>query len=84
MENIEMINVRQSDGRLSSYPPPDRWNDWSEYESKSWPLKKARNYTLVPTVCFNCESGCGLLAYVDKETYEVRKFEGNPYHPAVS
>ncbi len=36
---------------------------------------------LVPTTCFNCESACGLLAYVDKETLEVRKFEGNPEHP---
>jgi anaerobic selenocysteine-containing dehydrogenase len=34
-----------------------------------------------PTTCFNCESGCGLLAYVDKETFEIRKFEGNPKHP---
>ena len=36
---------------------------------------------LVPTTCFNCESACGLLAYVDKETLQVRKFEGNPEHP---
>jgi anaerobic selenocysteine-containing dehydrogenase len=36
---------------------------------------------LVPTVCFNCESGCGLTAYVDKQTYEIQKLEGNPYHP---
>ncbi len=36
---------------------------------------------LVPTTCFNCESACGLLAYVDKETGQVRKFEGNPEHP---
>jgi anaerobic selenocysteine-containing dehydrogenase len=35
----------------------------------------------VPTTCFNCESACGLLAYIDKETLEVRKFEGNPEHP---
>ena len=25
---------------------------------------------LVPTTCFNCESACGLLAYVDKETLQ--------------
>jgi len=37
---------------------------------------------LVPTTCFNCESACGLLAYVDRETLTVRKFEGNPQHPA--
>ncbi len=35
----------------------------------------------MPTVCFNCESACGLLAYVDKTTLEVKKFEGNPVHP---
>ena len=37
---------------------------------------------LVPTICFNCEAACGLLAYVDKDTMRVRKFEGNPLHPA--
>ena len=37
---------------------------------------------LVPTTCFNCESACGLLAYVDRDTMTVRKFEGNPLHPA--
>ena len=36
---------------------------------------------LVPTTCFNCESACGLLAYVNRDTLEVRKFEGNPEHP---
>src|SRR5215471_2941497 len=29
----------------------------------------------------DCESACGILAYVDKETLEVRKIEGNPVHP---
>src|SRR5262249_5869392 len=38
-------------------------------------------YMLVPTTCFNCESACGLLAYVDRDTLQVRKFEGNPEHP---
>ncbi len=36
---------------------------------------------LVPTTCFNCESACGLLAYIDKDTMQIRKFEGNPEHP---
>jgi anaerobic selenocysteine-containing dehydrogenase len=36
---------------------------------------------LVPTTCFNCESACGLLAYVDRQTLEIRKLEGNPEHP---
>ncbi len=66
---------------LSNYPPLDQWDDWVEYDSKAWPKKVLRHYTLVPTVCFNCESACGLLAYVDKETLEIQKFEGNPVHP---
>ena len=39
---------------------------------------------LVPTICFNCEAACGLLAYVDKDTLRVRKFEGNPLHPGLA
>ncbi|HUF27723.1 MAG TPA: molybdopterin dinucleotide binding domain-containing protein [Gemmatimonadaceae bacterium] len=66
---------------LASFPPKERWDDWVELESKAWPKKVERRYALVPTTCFNCESACGLLAYVDKETLAVRKFEGNPEHP---
>ncbi|MBI2953635.1 MAG: molybdopterin-dependent oxidoreductase [Chloroflexi bacterium] len=67
---------------LASFPPPEQWDDWTEYESTYWPKKVERQYMLVPTICFNCESACGLLAYVDKESLEVRKFQGNPLHPA--
>jgi len=77
----DMIPVRQPDGTLANYPPVEKWDDWVEWDAKSWPKKVARRYSLVPTVCFNCESACGLLAYVDKETFEIRKFEGNPAHP---
>ncbi len=66
---------------LRAYPPKDRWMDWSELESTAWPERVEKRYTLVPTTCFNCESACGLLAYVDRNTLEVRKFEGNPEHP---
>ncbi|MGQ9482094.1 MAG: molybdopterin-dependent oxidoreductase [Chloroflexus sp.] len=66
---------------LRDYPPVERWQDWTEYDPKAWPQKVARRYTLVPTVCFNCESACGLLAYVDVETLKIKKFEGNPLHP---
>jgi len=68
-------------GELAHFPPSDRWNDWEEYDAASWPRKVKRRYQLIPTICFNCEAGCGLLAYVDKETLAVRKFEGNPAHP---
>jgi len=66
---------------LASFPPKERWNDWVEIESKAWPEREEHHYSLVPTTCFNCESACGLLAYVDKESGEIRKFEGNPEHP---
>ncbi len=67
---------------LQAYPPPEKWDDWREYDPRQWPRRVEKRYQLVPTVCFNCEAACGLLAYVDKETMTVRKFEGNPLHPA--
>ena len=66
---------------LASFPPKERWDNWVELDSKSWPQRVERRYSLVPTTCFNCESACGLLAYVDKDTLTIRKFEGNPEHP---
>ena len=66
---------------LAAFPPKERWDDWVELDSSAWPAKVERRYMLVPTTCFNCESACGLLAYVDRDTLEVRKFEGNPEHP---
>lgn len=68
-------------GELTSYPPPEKWDSWVEYEALSGQRREKKEYQIVPTTCFNCEAGCGLLAYVDKETQRVRKFEGNPYHP---
>lgn len=80
-EKVDLTTVIHPDGRMSQYPPADRWDDWVEWDGKQWPRKVARRYTLVPTVCFNCESACGLLAYVDRETLDIKKFEGNPIHP---
>jgi anaerobic selenocysteine-containing dehydrogenase len=67
---------------LVSYPPPERWDDWREWDVKQWPRRVEKRYMLVPTICFNCEAACGLLAWIDKDTMRVRKFEGNPLHPA--
>ncbi len=69
-------------GDFSNYPPPDKWHDWTEYDAGAWPRREKKNYSIVPTTCFNCEAACGLLAYIDKENGKVRKFEGNPHHPA--
>ncbi|MCS6843428.1 MAG: molybdopterin-dependent oxidoreductase [Caldilineales bacterium] len=80
-EPVPMTVVHHPDGRMSQYPPVEKWDDWVEWDGKLWPQRVARRYMLIPTVCFNCESACGLLAYVDRETLEVKKFEGNPVHP---
>jgi anaerobic selenocysteine-containing dehydrogenase len=66
---------------LASFPPKERWDEWVELDSRSWPERVEHRSMLVPTTCFNCESACGLLAYVDRETLQVRRFEGNPEHP---
>ncbi len=67
--------------RYSSAPPREKWDDWVEYDAKSWPQKVKKHYSLIPTICFNCEAACGLLAYIEKESGEIRKLEGNPLHP---
>src|SRR5262245_12892248 len=66
---------------LENFPPPERWDDWTEHDARAWPQRVQRHYALVPTICFNCEAACGLVAYVDKQDGRIQKLEGNPYHP---
>ena len=66
---------------LENFPPPEQWDDWQELDAKAWPKRVTKNYALVPTICFNCEAACGLVAYVDKANGRIRKLEGNPHHP---
>ena len=81
-EERELDLVRLTgEGELTNFPPIEQWDDWTEYEATEHPKRVKRNYSIVPTTCFNCESACGLTAYVDKDSNEIRKFEGNPYHP---
>jgi anaerobic selenocysteine-containing dehydrogenase len=77
----QMKNEPPGGWRYSSAPPVEQWDDWVEYDAKSWPRKVEKHYSLIPTTCFNCEAACGLLAYIDKESGEIRKLEGNPQHP---
>ena len=81
-KGAQIPNTEFGDAGYSKFPPSDHWNDWTEYDANSWPRKVEKNYSIIPTTCFNCESACGLLAYVDKEDGSVRRFEGNPEHPA--
>jgi anaerobic selenocysteine-containing dehydrogenase len=73
----ENVTPLTDNGDLTDYPEPKDWHDWVEYESSGEP----REYSVVPTACFNCEAGCGLLTFIDKETGDIRKIEGNPEHP---
>jgi len=73
--------LRTSPWDLAVGPPPEKWDDWVELDASAWPERKERHYRCVPTICFNCESACGLLAFIDKATGETVKFEGNPVHP---
>ena len=79
-QELEIDRITEP-GKLTDYPPPDKWDRWEEYEAKGWAKKEKKSYGIVPTTCFNCESACGLLAYIDINTGSIRKFEGNPYHP---
>ncbi|MEC7584792.1 MAG: molybdopterin-dependent oxidoreductase, partial [Planctomycetota bacterium] len=66
---------------LENFPPPEQWDHWVELDGKAWPRREQKEYSLVPTICFNCEAACGLVAYVDKADDSIRKLEGNPFHP---
>lgn len=79
--NPDALSLDAPAGGLASFPPAEHWHDWTEYDPARWPLKVEKHYCLIPTICFNCEAACGLLAYVDKERLRVQKFEGNPEHP---
>ena len=77
-----MTDFKRDGSHLATCPPVEKWDDWMELDPEAWPRRVEKHYQLVPTICFNCESACGLLAYVDKGTGKVAKFEGNPMHPA--
>lgn len=66
---------------LTSYPPREQWESWAEYDPAAWPRRSVREMSIVPTTCFNCESACGLLGFIDTKTGRVDRFEGNPHHP---
>ena len=63
---------------LRNFPPVEEWDHHTQRDPKT---REPHDYMLVPTTCFNCESACGLLAYVDKDDLSIRKVEGNPAHP---
>jgi len=81
---------------LKAYPDHNQWDSFVELDGDDWKRGgigrkgvqsesnpdgiKATEYMLVPTICNNCEAGCGLTAWVDKKSLTVRKYMGNPLH----
>ena len=61
---------------LEKYPPLEDWHDVTSLDAKAWPTRVEKHHTLVPTSCFNCEAGCGLTAWFNKDTGEIEKVEG--------
>jgi anaerobic selenocysteine-containing dehydrogenase len=72
------LRIRET---VSNFPPVESWDDVVLNDAKAHPRKVEKHYMLVPTTCFNCESACGLLAYVDRDDLTIKKLEGNPAHP---
>ena len=82
---------------LSFYPPMEEWADFKELDGDDWKRGgidrhgvrseenpdgiEVNDYTIVPTACSNCEASCGLTAWIDKKTFTVKKYMGNPLHP---
>jgi len=64
--------LEASSGGLMSYPPTPEWDDWVEYDTAHWPKKVEKHYEIIPMICFNCEAGCGLVGFVDKETMQIK------------
>jgi len=83
--NPAALELEPPQGGLASFPPADRWHDWTEYDAGQWPRRVERHYSLIPTICFNCEAACGLLAYVDKRRGASRSLRGTlPTQAAVA
>ena len=79
--NLDRAEPNVATKKLEKFPNSDDWHHHMELDANAWPKRVEKNYSLVPTTCFNCESACGLLAFVDKESGQVAKLEGNPHHP---
>jgi len=95
-ESVTSSKFTNTPDSISFYPPVEEWNSYQELDGADWKRGgierngvqseenpdgiKVNNYTIVPTVCSNCEAGCGLTAWVDKDTMTVRKYMGNPLH----
>jgi len=95
-ESLSESKFTDTPDSISFYPDQSEWDSFKELDGTDWKrggisrhgVKSESNpdgievndYTIVPTVCSNCEAGCGLTAWVNKDTMTVRKYMGNPLH----
>jgi anaerobic selenocysteine-containing dehydrogenase len=96
-ESVSESKFTNTPDSLSFYPPLDQWEDFQELSGKDWKRGgigrhgvqskenpdgiDVHNCMIVPTACSNCEASCGLTAWIDKDTFSVVKYMGNPLHP---
>jgi anaerobic selenocysteine-containing dehydrogenase len=95
-ESVNESKFTNTPDTLSFYPPLEQWDDFQELSGEDWKrggidrkgVQSAENpdgimvhdYAIVPTACSNCEASCGLTAWIDKKTFTVKKYMGNPLH----
>lgn len=95
-ESVKESKFTNTPDNLSFYPPLSEWDSFQELDGTDWKrggidrhgVRSQSNpdgiyvndYMLVPTACSNCEASCGLTAWVDKKTFTVKKYMGNPLH----
>src|SRR5258708_30698922 len=79
--NPAVFDLEDPKEGLASFPAGMRSDDWTEFDGGRCPREGEKHYSLIPTICFNWEAACGVLAWVDKEKNRIHKFEGNPAHP---
>ncbi len=96
-ESLNESKFTNTPDSLAFYPPLDQWEDFKELSGDDWKrggidrkgVQSDENpdgiyvndFTIVPTACSNCEASCGLTAWIDKKTFTVKKYMGNPLHP---
>ena len=95
-ESIKQSKFTNTPDTLSFYPPLNEWDNFQELDGTDWKrgginrhgVQSEENpdgilvhdYMIVPTACSNCEASCGLTAWIDKKTFTVKKYMGNPLH----
>jgi anaerobic selenocysteine-containing dehydrogenase len=96
-ESVTESKFTNTPDSLSFYPPMQEWADFKELDGNDWKRGgidrkgvrsesnpdgiEVNDYMIIPTACSNCEASCGLTAWIDKKTFTVKKYMGNPLHP---